>query len=118
MANEITINLPSISYVKDVYNDSLSIGVINLSVTGKHAVHDSVNCTAANVALAKGNIGTIGFFYLRNKDLLNAISVTFGSTEYMILGAGGISLGTAGVTAISIKATVGTPALEYWLIEQ
>jgi len=118
MANEIAINLPSISYTKDVYNDSLSIGVINLSVTGKHAVHDSVNCTAANVALAKGNIGTIGFFYFRNKDATNPISITFGSTEYMILAANGISLGTAGVSSISIKATVGTPLLEYWLIEQ
>jgi hypothetical protein len=118
MANEITINIPSITYVKDVYNDSLAIGIVNLSVTGKHAIHDSVTCTAANVALAKGNIGTIGFFYFRNKDATNAISITFGSTEYMLLAANGVSLGTAGVATISIKATVGTPLLEYYLVEQ
>jgi len=118
MANEITVNIPSISYIKDVYNDSLSIGIINLSVTGKHAVHDSVACTASNVALAKGNIGTIGFFYLRNKDSTNAISISFGTTEYMILAAGAVALGTSGGTAINIKATVGTPLLEYWIIEQ
>jgi len=117
MANEITINLPSITYVKDVYNDTLAPGTINLSVTGKHAVHDNQALTTSNTALGKGNIGTIGFFYLKNKDSTINVLVSFGTTEYMTLPPGGIALGVAGVATINAKGASGTPSIEYWIIE-
>jgi|SRR5215469_4795435 len=117
MANEITINLPSITYVKDVYNDTQSPGIVNLSVTGKHAVHDNQQLTTSNTALAKGNIGTIGFFFVRNKDLTIAIQVSFGTVEYMTVPPGMIAIGYAGVATLNAKAASGTPNLEYWIIE-
>jgi hypothetical protein len=117
MANEITINLPTITYLKDVYNDTLAVGIINLTVTGKHAVHDNQQLSASNVALGKGNIGTIGFFYLRNKDSTINILVTFGTTEYMTIPPGMIALGNAGVANINAKGASGSPSLEYWLVE-
>lgn len=117
MANEITINIPSIAYVKDVYNDSMSIGIVNLTVTGKHAVHDNQQLSTSNTALAKGNIGTIGFFFVKNKDSTINILVSFGTTEYMTIPPGMIAMGNAGVSAINAKGASGTPSLEYWIIE-
>jgi len=118
MANEITVNIPSITYIKDVYNDSLAIGIANFDVAGKHAVHDNQQLSTSNAALAKGNIGTIGFYFLRNKDVSISILVSFGTTEYMTLPAGKIALGNAGVTTINAKGASGTPSLEYWIVEQ
>jgi hypothetical protein len=117
MPNEITINLPSITYIKDVYNDTLSIGMVNLSVTGKHAVHDNQQLSSSNTPLGKGNIGTIGFFYLKNKDATLNILVTFGATEYATIPPGMIMLGNAGVANINAKGASGTPNIEYWIVE-
>ena len=117
MANEIAINLPSISYVKDVYNDTLAPGIINISVAGKHAVHDNQQLSTSNTALAKGNIGTIGFFYCRNKDAAINILVSAGTTEYFTIPPGGILMGIAGVATINAKGASGTPSVEYWIIE-
>lgn len=117
MANEITINLPSIIYAKDVYNDTIAPGIISVSVTGKHAIHDNQQLSTSNAALAKGNIGTIGFFYVKNKDLVLNILVSMGTTEYMTLPPGAIAIGVAGTTAINAKGASGTPSIEYWLIE-
>jgi len=117
MPNEITINLSSFSYIKDPYNDSFAPGIINLSVTGLHQVHDKQQLTTTNTALAKGNIGTIGFFYMKNRDATINILVTFGTVEYMTIPPGMIALGNAGVTAINAKGASGTPFVEYWFIE-
>jgi hypothetical protein len=117
MANEITINLSSITYVKDVYNDTLPVGIVNVTVTGKHAVHDNQQLTVSNAPLGKGNIGTIGFFYVKNKDTTINVLVSMGTVEYMTLPPGGIALGVAGVANINAKGASGSPNLEYWLIE-
>jgi hypothetical protein len=117
MANEITINLPSISYIKDVYSDTLTPGIINLTVTGKHAVHDNQQLSTSNAPLAKGNVGTIGFFYLKNKDSTINILYSAGTTEYFTLLPGAVALGYAGVANINAKGASGTPNLEYWIIE-
>jgi hypothetical protein len=117
MANEITINIPSISYVKPPYNDSKAPGILNVSVTGVHAVHDSVALASTAAALNKGNIGTIGFFYFFNLDPTNSCLVSPGTTDYFTIPPAGVFVGYAGVTTINAKATVGTPKLEYWFIE-
>ena len=117
MANEITINLPSITYVKSPYNDNLTPGIVNVSVAGVHAVHDKQVLSTSNAPLAKGNIGTIGFFYIKNLDVTLNILVTAGTTEYWTLAPGQFILGIAGVTNINAKGSSGAPACEYWIIE-
>jgi hypothetical protein len=117
MANEITINLPSITYIKGVYNDSLAVGIVNETVTGSHSVHDAATLSTTPAALPKGAIGTIGFFFMRNKDATANAQFSVGTTDYQSLPPGGIAIGYANSSAINAKCVSGTPTLEYWLIE-
>ena len=117
MANEITVNIPSITYVKDVYNDTQTPGILNLSVTGKHAIHDNQQLSATAAVLNKGNIGTIGFYMIRNKDVTLAVLFSMGTTDFATCPPGFIAIGYAGVANINAKGSSGTPNCEYWFIE-
>jgi hypothetical protein len=117
MANEITLNIPSITYVKDPYNDTQSPGILNLSVTGLHAVHDKQQLSATAAVLNKGNIGTIGFYMIKNRDATIAILFSMGTTDFATVPSGFIAIGYAGVANINAKGASGTPLCEYWFIE-
>lgn len=118
MPNEITINIPSITYVKGIYNDTRAFPApITLDVAGEHAVHEKQALSTSAADLAKGNIGTIGFFLIVNLDgAINAL-VSVGTTDFFTIKPGKIMLGYANTTAIKAKSDSGTPNLEYWLIE-
>jgi hypothetical protein len=118
MANELTINLPTMTYVKDVYNDSILPGVISMTVNGRHAIHDNMTLSTSDSTLSKGNVGTIGFFYFRNRDITNNIQIGSDGTLFpLTLKPGEVALGRWNAAAIHAKAAVGTPSLEYWVIE-
>jgi hypothetical protein len=118
MANEITINIPNITYVKDVYNDTMAVGVVNMSVTGKHAIHDNMPLSTGDLNVSKGNIGTIGFFLFRNKDVTNTIQIGSDGTLFPLqLLPGEVAIGRWNAAAVHAKAVAGTPGFEYWLIE-
>jgi hypothetical protein len=118
MANELTINLSSITYVKDVYNDVISPGTLQISVTGKHAIHDDVALSTTDLSLAKGNISTIGFFYLKNKDVTNNILVGTDGTNFPFILLPGIAMfGYVNGAALHAKSAAGSPLLEYYMVE-
>jgi hypothetical protein len=118
MANEITINLSSITYVKDVYSDTITPGTLQISVTGKHAIHDDVVLSTIDLSLAKGNIGTIGFFYVKNKDNTNNVLIGTDGTNFpFILIPGSAMFGYINGAALHAKSAAGAPLLEYYLVE-
>jgi hypothetical protein len=119
MANELTINLPAITYIKDPFNENLTPGIMQVTVTGKQITHGSVPIpTAANVVLNKGNIGTIGYVYFKNKDTTLAIQIGGDGTTYpLTLKAGEVALVRWNTASLNAKSASGSPVLEYWAVE-
>jgi hypothetical protein len=121
MATALTVNLPAIQYAKGVLSESLTPGVLNFNVAGKHFVHDEISLTTSYAVVNKGNIGTIGFFYFKNTDSTNnvLISTDAGSTAAILLAPGQVALGFASstTTTFQAKGSLATPSLEYFLIE-
>jgi len=120
MANEITVNLSSISYTKGnvVINITPTPSPAVLSATGLHSVHDTLSLSTSDTTLSKGNIGTMGWIYLKNLDNTNNIQISDDGTVYaMMLKPGEYSWVRWNAAAIHAKATAGTPQLEYAIFE-
>src|SRR5947209_1719214 len=118
MANELNINLSSITFLKGIYNDKVTPGAIPITVAGTHAAKDTIGLTTTDSVINKGNIGTIGFFYLKNNDPNNDVLIGSDGTNYPLkVPAGKVAIGFWNAAAMHAKAAAGTPTLDYWLIE-
>jgi hypothetical protein len=120
MANELTINLPTISYVKG----TIAINIqpvpspLTVNCTGLHSVHDTVALSTGDVVLSKGNITTIGYVYFKNLDVTNNIQISDDGTVYALaLKPGENAYCRWNTAAIHAKAVAGTPQLEYAMFE-
>jgi hypothetical protein len=118
MAQELTINLPSITYIKDAFNELIAPGILQLNVNNKQISHGAPSIGTTNVSLAKGNVSTIGYVFLRNLDL--SLPITIGSDGILYnltLKAGEFALCRWNAAAIQCKTASGTVILEYWMVE-
>ena len=118
MANELTIQLPSFTYVKAPFNESMTPGILAVSINGKQVVHGSIGLTTVDATLNKGNVGTYGYVYFKNQDATNNIQIGSDGTLFpLMLKPGEFSICRWNAAAIHAKAAVGTPILEYWAVE-
>lgn len=118
MANELNINLSTVTYVKDPFNENLAPGALAVSVTGKQLVHGSVDLTTTDATLNKGNVGTIGYVFFRNKVGLTDILIGSDGTLYPLkLKTGEFALVRWNAAAMHAKMASGTGTLEYWAVE-
>lgn len=117
MANELNIGATTITFNKSPNN--ITISPINLSITvnGIHYIHDQVTLSTTDTNLNKGNIGTIGFVYLKNMDGTNSILVGADGVNYPITLAPGNWMFVFSMAAVHVKSSAGTPNIEYLLIE-
>jgi hypothetical protein len=120
LGTELSINLASFSFAKT----PISINIAPLpspllvQVTGIHSMHDQVVLSTGDLTLSKGNIATIGYVFMRNLDITNTILVGPDGTTFQIaLRAGEYGLFRWNAAAIHAKSGLGTPSLEYMLIE-
>lgn len=114
----LTVNLPSLTLSGGVYNNELiTPGVLIVSVTGVHAIHDQAALTTSPVNLNKGNIGTIGYCYFKNLDVTNAIQIgSDGTTFQILLKPSEFIVVRWNAANVSAKASAGTPSLEYLMV--
>lgn len=118
MANELTINLPSFTYIKSPFSENIVPGILQVTVTGKQVVHGHIGLTTGDTTLNKGNIGTYGFVYFKNWDSTNILQIGSDGTLYPIsFGPNEFGIMRWNAAAIHAKATAGTPLLEYWAVE-
>ena len=120
MANELTVNIPSISFAKGTLSINItpSPSPLQVSVTGVHSVHDQIALTTTDSNISKGNIGTIGWVYVKNLDVTNQVQIGGDGTTYPItLNPGEYGTFRWNAAAFHAKCTAGTPSLEYMLIE-
>jgi hypothetical protein len=120
MANELTVNLASIGYLKGTVaiNITPSPSPLVINVTGLHSVHDTVALTTSDLVLSKGNIVTIGLVYLKNLDLTNVIQISDDGTVYALsLKPGEYFYFRWNAAAVHAKSVAGSPQLEYAMIE-
>jgi hypothetical protein len=120
MANELTINLSSIGYLKGTVAVNISPvpSPLTVNCTGLHSVHDTIALAVGDVTLSKGNIVTIGYCYFKNLDVTNTIQISDDGTVYALaLKPGENAYCRWNTAAIHAKATAGTPQLEYAMFE-
>jgi hypothetical protein len=120
MANELTINLTTISYVKGTIgiNIAPAPAPATVTVTGTHTVHDQLVLSTSDSNITKGNIGTIGWIYVKNLDTTNNIIIgTDGSLYPLLFKPGEYGVFRWNGAAFHAKAVAGTPIIEYMIIE-
>jgi hypothetical protein len=118
MANELTINLPTITYIKSPFSESLAPGVLQVTVNGKQVVHGSIGLSTADLTLNKGNIGTYGYIYFRNQDNTNNVQIGSDGTLFgQMLKPGEAAVVRWNAAAVHAKSVAGAPILEYWAVE-
>jgi hypothetical protein len=118
MAAELTINLPSFTYIKAPFSENILPGILQVTVNGKQVVHGAIGLTTGDSVLSKCNVSTIGYVYMKNLDITNNIQISDDGTIYaLMLKPGEFALFRWNAAAIHAKATAGTPILEYWMVE-
>ncbi len=120
MAQEITTTA-SISYTKSgVTTLSLSDTSKKFDVTGVHCVRATQNIGTSIEAIAKGDISTLGWAYIRNLDATNYVEIFAVSTDtvpFLKLKAGEFFIGRLGCTAPCGKANSSAVNIEYIFLE-
>jgi hypothetical protein len=116
--NEITVSFPSLSFAKGGVTITITPGTLSVTVTGVHSIRDLITLSTSNTACSKGNVGTIGIYFIWNHDITNTIQLGGDGTTYPIaLFAGEFGFGRWNAATFNAKASAGTPQLEYCLIE-
>src|SRR6266545_5690267 len=120
MANELTVSIPSIAYLKGTIaiNISPSPSPLTVSATGIHSIHDTVALSTSDASLSKGTITTIGWVYVKNLDVTNNILIGSDGTLFpLMLKPGEYGVFRWNAAAFHAKSAAGTPQIEYCLIE-
>ncbi len=117
MAQELTINLNSFSFIKGVQNWKIAPGPILVDVAGLHVIHDQVNTTNTASNIPKGAVNIIGFFYLKNLSTVD-IEIAGNTTTFdgITLGAGRYTIGFWNRAAMAAKSA-SPSILEYLFID-
>jgi hypothetical protein len=118
MANELTINIPTITYVKPPFNEMLAPGIVQVSINGKQIIHGSIATSITDSTLNKGNVATIGYCVFHNQDTTNNVTIGSDGTLFnLMLKPAEWSVVRWNAAAIHVKAAASTPILEYWVVE-
>lgn len=118
MANELTVNA-SLGYAKNSYTVTLARTGANFNVSGTK-YHQAVQTIGtAEEALNKGDIGTIGYCLLINRDATNYVSIrrATGEGNMIKLKPGEFALFRCEATAPFAVANVAACELEVLMIE-
>ncbi len=118
MAGELVINLPTITYNKTPFAEALAPGILTVTVTGKQVSHGAPTLSTSPANLNKGNVGTIGFVFIKNLDATN--TVQYGSDGVLFnlsLKPTEWAIHRWNAAQVSAKASAGTPIIEYWMVE-
>lgn len=115
--NELNLSL-TIAYGKTP-NSLILTPTLAITVAGLHYIHDQVALSTGDLILNKGLVGTIGFVFVKNNDLVNNCLVgTDGVTYPTTLLPGIWTYFTSWATAnVHAKSSAGTPNLEYAIVE-
>lgn len=120
MAQEITAT-GSLSFTKGNMASAIALGDTSkkFDVTGQHFVRSTQNIGTSAEAIAKGDIGTIGWAYVRNLDATNyceLLDATSGNV-FIKLKPGEFFMGRLGCAAPAAKANSSAVNIEYVLVE-
>ena len=116
----LTINFASLQLSGDylVNPEMITFGSKTISIAGIHFIHDKLTLTTTDATLNKGNVGTIGFVYLRNLDLTNnALFGADGTNYWLSLLPGECGLFRWNATNIHGKSSAATVPIEYFMVE-
>lgn len=121
MANEITINA-SIAYDDDVVTESTSVTDLKVTLTTQKCFRTIQTIATSDTALKLGDIGTLGFMFLKNLDTVNFVSLKTAASGTIIgkLKAGEtygpIRVGS-GITAPAMIADTAACRVEVFLTD-
>jgi len=98
---------------------SVGVSAAKFTVTGTKYVHGLQNVGTAAEAIGLGDIGTPGYFFIKNLDATNyleILSATDGSVLLKIK-AGEFAIGRFGAAAPAAKANTAAVNIEYLIVE-
>src|SRR5882672_9319831 len=111
-ANEIVISFPSLNFAKGGVIVTITPGTLNISVTGIHSIRDLLTLSTSDATLSKGNVATIGIYFIWNHDVTNNILLGSDGTLFPImLQPGEFGFGRWNAAAFHAKSAAGTPQL-------
>lgn len=119
MADEITVSL-SLSFTKSpAATQSVSETSKSFDVTGAKFTKGVQNVGTSAEAIGLGDIGTAGWFFIKNLDTTNYVEVldAVAGDACLKLKAGEFACGRFGAAAPAVKANTAACNVEYLIIE-
>ncbi len=124
MANEITVS-GSLSVAKgNLAAESLSVSTLRANLAGSKIEKSvqSIPTTAGGTAIKLGDLGSVGWFFIKNLDNTNYVEImnAVSGTAFLRLLPGEFAVGrfAGGVTAPAALANTGAVLIEYEICEQ
>lgn len=122
----VTASLLGNLSVTDNQSGSVAMSIlVNLAFAGSIESYGTINTSTSPLTVALP-VSPTQFLYIKNTDTVNSVIVTWtpnGSTSHVIqtVDAGGAVFfcqngTTNGITALSVQASAGTPAIQYVLV--
>ncbi|MEN6537788.1 MAG: hypothetical protein ABFD89_29320 [Bryobacteraceae bacterium] len=119
MADEVTVT-GLLAFEKSP-SAKISVGLSagKFSVTGTKYVHGVQNVGTAAEAIGLGDLGTPGWFYLKNLDTANYVEIlsATGGAVLLKIKAGEIAVGRFGAAAPAAQANTAAVNIEYLIVE-
>lgn len=118
MANELSANVSLTLNKNSAVTTAYPSGSNQFTVTGNAAIKQTVSVGTSEETLSKGDIGTIGWVYLKNLDATNYVEFAGTTTDYVLkLKAGEFALVRWNKTNVLAKANTAACLVEYMLVE-
>lgn len=116
MAQELSIQA-ALSFLKAGAATSKNFPSTYFDVSGTAYITNAIAVGTSDETLAVGDVGTIGWLYMRNLDATNYITAGADGTLYNIkMKAGEPFLGRWNGAAVHVKANTATCQMEYAII--
>lgn len=120
MANEITVS-STLSFAKGLLSAIMSIKDSQFLMTGTKYIRSSmaVPTTAGGTAIPKGSIGTPGWFFIRNNDQVNFVTILSAAagTVLLKLKPNEFAMGRFSVAAPAALSDTAICEIDYLIIE-
>ena len=120
MANEATVSA-YLSFVKGTVDTKMSRQAIQFTVAGTNYIQESmtVPTTAGGTAIPLGSVGTPGFYFIKNNDATNFVTILsgVGGTALLKLKAGEFTVGRFSVATPAALANTLSVQIEYLIVE-
>ena len=122
MANEITVNA-TLQGAKVFTAESLSLGSTQFNMAGSNyqKATQSIPTTAGGTAIKLGNLGSIGWFFIKNLDTTNYVQImnAVSGTVMLRILPGGFACGYFDSVVVAPAALANTAAvvIDYLMFE-